>query len=1073
MDFTLPLKFEHIADQTHPTSLLENFINISAWDLNKQKRQLEKIKNELFSTNESISHINNFFDLLYSYIYCYESLLQEIQESLLNIMTSAFLSLIQSFEIKTQNGGLSLNTIKIYFFLLYGIIIKSKSLPTTNIIKSLTKSLPLINQAYLPNKPETRLLEMFTEIVFTEIEKGADNDIIIEIMDWVKNTTDGEIWESWLAKAINLLFSETDKSFKPIVNIVKNNPNLLNEILTLLLENILSNNQVNETQGIKNVGAFIVALSSKIPKEMLMNISIIVHFLNSEVYIIRNSVVTSIGEILYYIIKKDQDQNAEKNTYSNYREQLLTILKTRIMDKSSYCRAKVLEIFENLAKDNFLPRDWFVPVLKTSTSRLQDCSQYVRKRALGLLENLIYKNKLLDVGDIKIEPKFSIESQLQKHQNILISLKNAIDGQFDDNTQEMDKEEIQHVMFKEQVLIKFLEEYLEMIKIFYKSLNVVFDLIKSKNPKDVIGSINVLVGFCARGICESKDAVSAMVNLLVNSDGNIKSKVKDAFLNIYLNKDFISEDNGISNMLNMVEMLNLGQIDSLGGLFSEMFSTPKILDDFKNAIWTKYKNEESYSCACILKYLSMSLGKDFLITRYETLVSRTLSLCSNWKVYRESLIIIQNLGHQGEKTDNFLSKSAFLVFDIENSGWFPVTEQLIRTCDVLCQSPLAMLKFLAVKALKNLLYGDCSEIDIAKGVFIGSEILMKVFFYGEKKIKELKKIMEDGKLKDEMEEIDGGNKVEIEMEIRNLKMMQENLVFEGILGKFTPIVLTLVGRLDEVKTQGLKKAAVISLGKLMYVNQKICEQHLHLLLKIAQNNQCPYLRTISIISLSDLVMRHPNLLEQHNPCFFSLLSDPCTEVRKKSLILISHLVLNDIIKIKGLMANILLCSLDQNLKPLVIIFIQELNQKTTNGIYNMIPDSINNLLKMNLSHEDFKSIADIMFLYITKERLIENLTEKMSAKFKDGKKEDCLNIGYCLTKLALNEKALRKLLDGVLWWQNKVMDDNMLKGYFIEIVGKCRRNFKADWKVLIDEFEAVVKGDVEVMRKRKGKGRGN
>jgi hypothetical protein len=70
----------------------------------------------------------------------------------------------------------------------------------------------------------------------------------------------------------------------------------------------------------------------------------------------------------------------------------------------------------------------------------------------------------------------------------------------------------------------------------------------------------------------------------------------------------------------------------------------------------------------------------------------------------------------------------------------------------------------------------------------------------------------------------------------------------------------------------------------------------------------------------------------------------------------------------------------------------------------------------------------------------------------------------------MNEKALRKLLNGVLWWQTRVLDDNILKGYFIEIVGKCRRNFKADWKVLIDEFEAVVKGEVEVIRKRKGRG---
>lgn len=136
----------------------------------------------------------------------------------------------------------------------------------------------------------------------------------------------------------------------------------------------------------------------------------------------------------------------------------------------------------------------------------------------------------------------------------------------------------------------------------------------------------------------------------------------------------------------------------------------------------------------------------------------------------------------------------------------------------------------------------------------------------------------------------------------------------------------------------------------------------------------------------------------------------------------------------------------------------------------MIPDSISNLLKMNLLHGDFKSIADMIFTYITTERQGEGLCENLSGKFKDSNKDESLCLGYCLTKLIISEKALRKLLDNASWWQNKVIDDNVLQGYFIEIAGKCRRNWKSEKKILIDEFEAVVRGEEEVCRKRKARG---
>jgi hypothetical protein len=124
---------------------------------------------------------------------------------------------------------------------------------------------------------------------------------------------------------------------------------------------------------------------------------------------------------------------------------------------------------------------------------------------------------------------------------------------------------------------------------------------------------------------------------------------------------------------------------------------------------------------------------------------------------------------------------------------------------------------------------------------------------------------------------------------------------------------------------------------------------------------------------------------------------------------------------------------------------------------------------MNITHNEFKIIADMIFEYIKKEKQGENLSEKMSSRFKDGTKEECLNTGYCISKLPISEKAMRKLLDNVSWWQNKVLDDLVLSGYFTDIATKCRRTWKNESKALVDEFEAAVRGEEEVVRKRKAK----
>ena len=436
--------------------------------------------------------------------------------------------------------------------------------------------------------------------------------------------------------------------------------------------------------------------------------------------------------------------------------------------------------------------------------------------------------------------------------------------------------------------------------------------------------------------------------------------------------------------------------------------------------------------------MAVSVERTFLEKKYEAFAFRALALSSNWQIFRECLLSFSYLENQGEKTDQFIYKSAHQLFEIQDSGFFPVAEQLIRTASIVCEKPLLVLKAIAIKSLKTLLEGGTLEFDLAKAVFIGGEVAMKVVVYGDKVSNDYQKKMDSFKTGDELDEINGGKAAQVQLEIKGLKEAQEKIVSEGLISKFTPIITHLAKKLENIKTIVLKKALVLSLGKFMCISSKVCEQNLSLLIEIAKNNENEGIRSIAVITLGDLVMRHVNMLEEQSVHLFELLTDHCVQVRKKALLIISHLVLNEILKMKGQMVNILKCYLDLELRGMVSVFIEELDQKEASAIYNMIPDSISNLLKTNITHDEFKIIADMIFDYIKKDKHA-NLTEKFSSKFKDEGKDECLNLGYCLTKLTINEKAMKKLLDNVSWWQTKVLEDSLLSSYFMEISTKCRR----------------------------------
>lgn len=92
-------------------------------------------------------------------------------------------------------------------------------------------------------------------------------------------------------------------------------------------------------------------------------------------------------------------------------------------------------------------------------------------------------------------------------------------------------------------------------------------------------------------------------------------------------------------------------------------------------------------------------------------------------------------------------------------------------------------------------------------------------------------------------------------------------------------------------------SASLALAKMMLVNAEVCEPRLQLLFTMAERSQSEIVRANLIVALGDLCRRFPNLIEPWTPNLYARLRDTSAKVRTNALNTLSHLILNDMVKV--------------------------------------------------------------------------------------------------------------------------------------------------------------------------------
>uniref|UniRef100_A0A8B9MWC3 Condensin complex subunit 1 n=1 Tax=Accipiter nisus TaxID=211598 RepID=A0A8B9MWC3_9AVES len=229
--------------------------------------------------------------------------------------------------------------------------------------------------------------------------------------------------------------------------------------------------------------------------------------------------------------------------------------------------------------------------------------------------------------------------------------------------------------------------------------------------------------------------------------------------------------------------------------------------------------------------------------------------------------------------------------------------------------------------------------------------------------------------------------------IRNI-CEKELLDGKHLFSAFVPLVLKICNNPGLYSDSALSAAAALTLGKLCMISSEFCDSHLRLLFTMMEKSTLPGVRSNLIIAAGDLAIRFPNLVEPWTSHLYARLRDPCPSVRQTAGLVMTHLILKDMVKVKGQVSEMaaLLIDPEEAIMGVAQNFFSELSNKG-NAIYNLLPDIISRLSDPDcgVEEESFHIIMRHLFSYITKDKQTESLVEKLCQRFRTARLFPCIS----------------------------------------------------------------------------------
>ncbi|TIA70796.1 hypothetical protein E3P91_02896 [Wallemia ichthyophaga] len=282
----------------------------------------------------------------------------------------------------------------------------------------------------------------------------------------------------------------------------------------------------------------------------------------------------------------------------------------------------------------------------------------------------------------------------------------------------------------------------------------------------------------------------------------------------------------------------------------------------------------------------------------------------------------------------------------------------------------------------------------------------------------------------------------------------------SLLATFGPILAHICYNPRQYSFPMLRSAATLSLSKFMCVSSKFCEEHLLLLFKIFETTADATIRCNIVIALGDIAVCFSNLIDENSDKLYAGLSDSEIVVKKNTFMVLTHLILNGMVKVKGQLGEMAKCldDTEQRISDLAKLFFTELSTKD-NAVYNNLPDIISHLSVgvHAVDEETFKSTMKFIFKFIEKEKQAENIIDKLCQRFRLARDEkQWRDVAFCLSLLPFkSERSIKKLMEGLPFYTDKLHEPVVFKR-FVEILAKARSNKAMKNDAEMKEYEETL-----------------
>uniref|UniRef100_A0ABM5FR67 Condensin complex subunit 1 n=1 Tax=Pogona vitticeps TaxID=103695 RepID=A0ABM5FR67_9SAUR len=307
----------------------------------------------------------------------------------------------------------------------------------------------------------------------------------------------------------------------------------------------------------------------------------------------------------------------------------------------------------------------------------------------------------------------------------------------------------------------------------------------------------------------------------------------------------------------------------------------------------------------------------------------------------------------------------------------------------------------------------------------------------------------------------GASAEDAEAELIRTICETELLDGKQLISAFIPLVLKICNNPGLYNDPALSAAAALALGKYCMISAGFCDAHLRLFFTMMEKSTHSSVRANLMIAAGDLAIRFPNVVEPWTSHLYARLRDPCQYVRQTAALVMTHLILKDMVKVKGQVSEMatLLIDPEEEIARLAQNFFTELSSKD-NAVYNLLPDMISRLSDPDsgIEEQPFHTIMRQLFSFITKDKQTESLVEKLCQRFRTARTErQHHDLAYCLTLLPLTERGLRKMQDNFDCFADKLQDATVYS-CFLAALGRLRRVAnKPEMKALTEEFEQKLR----------------